>query len=56
MYFTLTSVLPYFEGFKLALFDVIFYPKFNSYRYRKRTSKVMMGNRKKAFEGRKQAS
>ena len=22
MYFTLTSVLPYFEGFKLALFNV----------------------------------
>ena len=29
MYFTLTSVLPYFEGFKLALFNVIFYPKFS---------------------------
>ena len=27
MYFTLTSVLSYFEGFKLALFNVIFYPK-----------------------------
>ena len=27
MYFTLSSVLLYFEGFKLALFNVIFYPK-----------------------------
>ena len=27
MYFTLTSVLSYFEGFKLVLFNVIFYPK-----------------------------
>ena len=25
MYFTLTSVLSYFKGFKLALFNVIFY-------------------------------
>ena len=29
MYFTLTSVLSYFKGFKLALFNVIFYPKFS---------------------------
>ena len=29
MYFTLTSVLSYFEGFKLAKFNVIFYPKFS---------------------------
>ena len=28
MYFTLTSVLSYFEGFKLALFNVIFLPNF----------------------------
>ena len=33
MYFTLTSVLPYFEGFKLPLFNVIFYPKFSQKSY-----------------------
>ena len=33
MYFTLTSVLLYFEGFKLALFNVIFYPKFSQKSY-----------------------
>ena len=33
MYFTLTSVLSYFEGFKLALFNVIFYPKFSQKSY-----------------------
>ena len=33
MYFTLTSVLPYFEEFKLALFNVIFYPKFSQKSY-----------------------
>ena len=33
MYFTLTSVLPYFEGFKLALFNVIFYPIFSQKSY-----------------------
>jgi hypothetical protein len=27
MYFTLTSVLPYFEGFKLAQFNVIIVPR-----------------------------
>ena len=29
MYFTLHSVLSYFKGFKQALFNVIFYPKFS---------------------------
>ena len=33
MYFTLTSVLSYFEGFKLSLFNVIFYPKFSQKSY-----------------------
>ena len=33
MYFTLTSVLSYFKGFKLALFNVIFYPKFSQKSY-----------------------
>ena len=34
MYFTLTSVLSYFEGFKLALFNFIFYPKFSQKSYK----------------------
>ena len=33
MYFALTSVLSYFEGFKLALFNVIFLPKFSQKSY-----------------------
>ena len=40
MYFTLTSVLSYFEGFKPALFNVIFLPKFSQKSYGNHTISV----------------